>query len=266
MSRTPRKRQRLGAAGLSTIKSQLTERDLAIVRTIQACRLATTRHIERLHFSQITSLYTRSRICRRVLQRLSDDEVLRRRARRIGGMRAGSASYVYALGPAGARLTTGKRTHHYTTEPSDYFLKHTLALTELYVQLHEHAAWGSFQLLEIQTEPPCWRTFTSLEAGTQVLKPDMYVRMSRNDEEFSYFIEMDRGTTYATSLLRKIRAYEQYYLTGKEQETHAVFPQVVWMVPDGKRKKLLTEFMEAANKRVPGMMAAQLFGSIQSFS
>jgi hypothetical protein len=256
MSRTPRQRPRLSSLGLASLRDYLSDRDIAIVRTVYTCRLVSTKHIERLHFLPYNrTAYTAARICRRVLQRLTDEQVLRRRERRIGGVRAGSASYVYALGPVGARLISDKRLHYYTSDPSDYFLEHTLALAELYVQLHEQARLGKFNLLEVQTEPPCWRTFTTLEAGRQTLKPDMYMRLGKGDEEISYFIEMDRGTTYAASLLKKLKTYEQYFASGKEQDNHGVFPQILWIAPDGKRKAMLEKVTEQINKRLPGICA-----------
>jgi hypothetical protein len=254
MNCTPRPRQRLTSLGLDSLRDYLSNRDIAIVRSVYACRLMSTKHIERLHFLPYNrTAYTAARICRRVLQRLADEQVLRRRDRRIGGVRAGSASYVYALGPVGARLVSDKRVHYYTSDPSDYFFEHTLALAELYVQLHEQTRLGRFTLLEVQTEPPCWRTFTTLEAGKQTLKPDMFVRLGKGDEEISYFIEMDRGTTYAPALLKKLKTYEQYFASGTEQKQHGVFPQVLWIVPDEKRKAMLEKLTKEINSRLPGI-------------
>jgi len=266
MSRTPRQRQRLSSLGLSALRDYLTDRDIAIVHSVYTCRLMSTKHIERLHFLPYNrTAYTAARICRRVLQRLTDEQVLRRRERRIGGVRAGSASYVYALGPVGARIVSEKRLHYYTSDPSDYFFEHTLALAELYVQLHEQARLGRFSLLEIQCEPPCWRTFTTLEAGRQVLKPDMFVRLAKGNEEISYFVEMDRGTTYAPALLKKLKTYEQYYASGKEQQAHGVFPQVLWIVPDEKRKVMLQKATADINSRIPGICTTTTTADILAF-
>ncbi|HUC89336.1 MAG TPA: replication-relaxation family protein [Patescibacteria group bacterium] len=254
MTGTPLRRQRLGRLGFIALHDYLSDRDIAIVRAVYVCRLMSTIHIQRLFFNN-NAKRTGARMCRRVLQRLADEEVLRRRERRIGGVRAGSASFIYGLGPVGARVVSEKRLHYYTSDPSDYFLDHTLALADLYVSLHERARAGAIELLEIQTEPRCWRTFTTLEAGRLQLKPDMFARIASQTEEMSYFIEMDRGTTYKTALLKKLKIYEQYYVTNKEQQSTGIFPQVLWIAPDEKRAKTIRQATEAINQKIPGICA-----------
>jgi hypothetical protein len=134
-------------------------------------------------------------------------------------------------------------------------MEHTLALAELYVALHEQNRAGTFELLELQTEPGCWRPFLTLATGKQILKPDMFVRFGVGNDELSYFIELDRGTTYKTSLLRKLRVYESYYLTGREERQYGIFPQVLWVVPTAKRKSMLEELCALFNERIPGLFA-----------
>jgi hypothetical protein len=244
--RAPDSSYLVGADGLSA-------RDMAILHSVYACRLMTAGQLERLHFADNRSSDTAARISRRVLKRLAEQDILRRRERRIGGIRAGSAGFIYSLGAQGARLLSDKRLHYYVHDPSDYFMQHTLALAELYVVLHEQSRSDSYELLEIQTEPTCWRVFITLANGKQTLKPDMFVKLGVGDDELSYFVELDRGTTYAGSLLKKLRTYERYFQVGKEQREGGVFPQVLWLVPDRKRQTALEWLCAPLNARIPGL-------------
>jgi hypothetical protein len=195
-----------------------------------------------------------------MLKSLAEQDILRRRQRRIGGMRAGSASYIYSIGAKGARLVSPQRIHYYIEDPSDYFMEHTLALTELYVMLHEQSRTGKFEILDIQTEPTCWRNFTTLASGKQSLRPDMYVRLSVGNDELSYFIELDRGTSHTPSLLKKLHTYESYYMSGKEQRATQVFPQVLWIVPSSKRQAMLMELCKPLNEHIPHLFKVVVVG------
>jgi hypothetical protein len=86
------------------------------------------------------------------------------------------------------------------------------------------------------------------------------VKLGVGDEELSYFVELDRGTTFATALNKKLRTYENYYFTGKEQQEFGMFPQVLWLVPDEKRKAVLEALCEPFNARVPGLFVVVVKG------
>src|SRR5207302_5513936 len=99
----------LGRRGLTQLRQRLSERDLAILRSVADHRFLTARQVEALHFADHATQLAAARVCRRVLARLIDQRLLARLQRRFGGVRAGSASFVYALGPVGGRLIEGKR-------------------------------------------------------------------------------------------------------------------------------------------------------------
>ena len=92
-----------------------------------------------------------ARVCRRVLARLTRDRLLARLDRRVGGVRAGSASYVYALGSEGGQLLAGTR--YRVTEPSSLFLDHTLAIADARIELEAAARERLFDLVEVEIEP-----------------------------------------------------------------------------------------------------------------
>src|ERR1019366_9149983 len=95
----------LGPKGLRQLRSELSGRDLAIIGQVADLRLMSARQIETIHFplSEHESSHAASRACQRALARLVRDRLLARLERRVGGVRAGSAAFVYGLGQVGQR-------------------------------------------------------------------------------------------------------------------------------------------------------------------
>jgi hypothetical protein len=224
----------LGRRGLDQLRERLSERDLAVLSSVAEHRFLTARQVEELHFTDHASGLSGARVCRRVLARLSKERVLSRLARRVGGVRAGSASFVYALGPVGGRLLDD---HRRFTEPSALFLDHTLAVAEAHVELVKATRLELIELLSVEIEPSCWRRYVGRAGAVETLRPDVYVVTATGAFEHCWFLEIDRGTESPAALARKCRAYETYWRTGREQETHGTFPLVVWIAPDRERER-----------------------------
>src|SRR5271154_3091353 len=105
-----------------------------------------------------------ARSSRRVLARLTVLRVLARLQRRIGGRRAGSAGYVYYLGPVGQRLVAywqgqGLTRGRFRPEPGGRYVRHRLAVSELYVPTRVAAKAGTLDVLRFDVEPDCWRSY-----------------------------------------------------------------------------------------------------------
>lgn len=230
--------QRLGRRGLERLRNRLSDRDLAILQSVDAFRLLTARQIEALHFHDHATPLTGARAARRVLERLTRDRVLTRLERRIGGVRAGSASHIYAVGPAGHRVLHGDSSRRWR-EPSETFVAHTLAVADLVVALTEQDREGGAELVEYQTEPGCWRDSPRPMAGTQTLKPDLFVATATNQSELRWFVEVDLGTESGSAIVRKCRTYHAYWQSGIEQERHEVFPKVLWVADTPRRAGLI---------------------------
>jgi hypothetical protein len=163
--------------------------------------------------------------------------------RDVGGRRAGSRGYLYAIGPAGARLLDrryGLRIKR-LYQPGARFVAHTLAISELVVGLHAADRAGELDLLEVQTEPQCWRGFLGFMGARLVLKPDALVRIGVGAFEDRWFIEIDMDTESRGTLLVKAKRYLSYYRSGREQAESGVFPRVVWAAPTSKRVGQLAE-------------------------
>lgn len=255
---SPAERGRAASAEGRTSRGQadrlarsLAERDRAILGSVAAHRFLTTQQIERLHFSDHTSPEAASRICRRVLQRLHQLRVLEHLDRRVGGVRAGSASYVWRVGLLGdrlLRLESSAQPRGRRKEPSLRHLEHCLAIADTHLTLRDLAASNRIELLQLQTEPRCWRTADTSGFGGSVLKPDLYAVTASGDYEDHWFCEIDRATESLPTLLRKCGQYEAYRRTGSEQDRLGVFPLVVWIVPDQARAaKLKTAVRSSRN-------------------
>lgn len=236
----------IGRRGLAELRGTLSERDLDIVRDVDRFRFLSTGQIEQLHFAGHASPLAAARAARRSLERLNRDRVLLRLERRIGGMRAGSASFVYGLGPIGDRLLGGEGPRRRYREPSAAFLTHTLAIADVVVDLTLAARKHELELLSVETEPGCWRSFTQGLSGRDVLRPDLFVAVGLGDFEDRWFIEMDLATESTTTVVRKCHTYHAYHGAGVEQAKHGVFPRVLWIVPHDRRKVQLQKALNGA--------------------
>lgn len=229
--------ERTSARDLRSLRNDLSKRDLAIIERVAELHLMSAQQLAVLHFpsSEHASPLSSARAGRRVLERLTRDRLLVRLDRRLGGVRGGSGSYIYGLGPVGHRLLELDRARpRYYREPSRTFTEHTLAIGDVVVAITAAARAGRCELLSYSPEPSCWRTFSSL-AGRAILKPDLFLALGVGDFEDRFFIEVDRGTEHLPAILRKCHTYDAYYLTGREQAEHGVFPKVCLIAPDATR-------------------------------
>jgi hypothetical protein len=239
----------LGRRGLELLRERLSERDLAVLRSVREHRFLTASHIEQLHFFDHATNGSGGRICRRVLARLARERVLSRLDRRVGGVRAGSASYVYALGPVGGRLIDGTRNR--VTEPSSLFLTHTLAIADARVALMQAARSGQLELVGVEVEPACWRRYVGIGGAPEIVRPDLYVVTASKEYEHCFFVEVDMGTESPAAVGRKCQAYELYRRSGREQAEHGTFPLVVWVAPNESRATWI-ESVISRTKRLKG--------------
>jgi hypothetical protein len=89
--------------------------------------------------------------------------------------------------------------------------------------------------LEFVAEPDCWRSFSGRGGGRVLLKPDAYARVASGGYEYLWFVEVDRGNESRPTLKIKCQRYVDYWLSGREDTRSAVFPAIIWLVPDERR-------------------------------
>lgn len=253
--------QRISASAIDVINSHLSDRDRAILRTVDQHQFLTVRHIETLHFDTIAPA-ARSRITRRVLSRLRGIRVVATLDRRIGGVRAGSQGLIYHVGVAGNRILErpARRGARLRYEPSARFLAHRLAVADAHVALIEADRNRLIELTDSAVEPATWRTYTGIGATRRTLKPDLFAETAdASDLVRAWFIEIDLGTEHVPTLLIKCREYEAYRQTGIEQDRHGSFPIVIWSITDPdpakavRRRRALAEAI-AADRSLPSAL------------
>ena len=242
--------------------SILSKRDKEVLHSIKICNFLKTNQISRLHFDDKTAPST---VCR-ALTKLHKLGLIQPIKRRIGGVRAGSTSLVWSLNMAGAELlqlgeTTPLKSRKRVYEPSYIFLKHTLGVSELYTRLNTTTATN---LMKTEFEPNCWRTYTSHFGVNVVLKPDLYVVTASDGYEDHWFFEVDMDTEAPSRILRKCESYAKYYMTGGEQKQIGVFPQVVWIVPDYKRKITLKKHIAENMSEYTDLFVAITFDDLDT--
>lgn len=224
--------------------AQLTDRDLAILEDLERFRLLSTRHIQRLHFGvghATESAATRGAV--RVLGRLEQHGYLTRLVRRIGGARQGSTATIWQLSATGERLLRARRgdpLRRRYLEPTQGFMAHTLAIAELGVRLREAARRPDLDLIALQTEPDCWRSYTDGHGTVQWLKPDLYVATADAAFENHAYVEVDLATEHLPTIRRKCQAYQRYFYTGTDQAKLGLFPSVVWVTSTRERAERIS--------------------------
>jgi hypothetical protein len=234
---------------LAVIQRELSARDRDILTSLDRHRFLTTRQLQVLHFHDHVTSEAAARICRRVLARLDQLEVIEHLERRVGGVRAGSGSYVWRVGLLGDRLlrqVRGEGARARRKEPSARHLDHCLAVADCHLALLTAARTGHLELLTFATEPDCWRSYLGVSGAREVLKPDLYAVTATGEYEDHWFIEVDRATESLPTLMRKCAQYERYRRIGREQAEAGVFPLVVWVVPDDTRAAKLQAAVQAA--------------------
>lgn len=230
------------------LDEELSERDRRIVEVTDRLTLLSGAQIRRLYFEGTGTGRADSQRARRGLLRLVRLGVLARLERRIGGKKFGSDTFCYRLGPGGQRLARWWRDGidapgRLRPEPGARFVRHRLAVSELYVTLAEAARRERDDRLEVlafEAEPSCWRQFDDGYGGYQrVLKPDAFCRLGVGDLEHWWFVEVDLGTISRRARERQASAYRSYWRSGAAGE---LMPRVLWLTPN----ELVAERVRAA--------------------
>lgn len=246
--------QRLGRIAIARYREFFSEREIAVLTSVDRYRYLTARQVETLHFFEHATPLTGARTCRRVLERLTKAKALDRLERRIGGVRAGSASFVYTLSHLGHRLLHGdefNRKRH--REPSLRFLEHTLAVAQFAINLTVAARTSPIENLSIETEPDCWRAFSKGLAGNEILKPDLHAACVVGEYEDAWFVEIDLASESTTAIVRKLRSYDDYWSSGTEQERTGMFPRVLWAASDPRRVAQIEQAITRTSRLNPDL-------------
>jgi hypothetical protein len=237
--------RRITTAQLATLADQLSDRDKSILMDLERVRVLTGAQLQRLHFDPI-SHNSRARDRRRVLQRLTDFDLVSTLDRRIGGIRAGSAGHIYTLTPAGRRFLALQRGQQLPKRlrrprtPGAPFLDHALAVSEIYVTLTETSRHQDFHVATFATEPACWHP----TGANQYLHPDAYLVLATPTHRDCWWLEIDQATESLPRITRKCRTYLNF-LTHGGAGPDTVPPRILFTTPDATRsdaiRKVITK-------------------------
>lgn len=230
--------------------NQLTANDIAILHFLNQARLATTHQLARLFYSDSPSPETAIRRANFTTKRLKQEGLISHLDRRIGGARKGSASYVWQITFQGLKVLKGKDNtialrYKNRYEPTQHHVEHTLAITEIFVETIEVARnSGAISLEDFSFEPTSWRDYQKLSGVGLTLKPDAYLELLNGEYEDHYFLEIDRSTESLARVVNTCKKYIEYYRSGIEQRQKEVFPYVLWIVSDDKRKTAISKAIQ----------------------
>lgn len=239
------------AVSVAQLRSQLSNRDLAIVSSVTAFRFLTGRQLQVLHFDgQHHTTASSARSARRVLNRLTSLHVLHRLDRRVGGIRAGSASFVYCLDFAGHRLTESGRERHGHWQPSQTFVGHALAIADLFVRVMMASQAGDLQLVRYETEPRTWRSIPGY-GTSDTLRPDLSLVLAHGELEYHWRVEVDLATEHTSTLRRKCEQYLRYWQSGAAGDDAEVFPRVAWLTTTAARAERIRSVAQQVQGDVP---------------
>ncbi|MDR1319904.1 MAG: replication-relaxation family protein [Gracilibacteraceae bacterium] len=258
--------------------NRLDEKDKSVLQAVKTCRQITGRQLMRLLFDVTTERATVRAVNRRLFK-LKEMGLITHLERRIGGVRSGSGANIWEITTAGLKLlylrdqADGKRPGRFVRkrhfEPTTCFTAHRLAVTEVYVRLHELTGGNGYSgantrgngnggdsggnshnnrvgasLAQIELEPGCWRRYSDFAGHELYLKPDAYAVTASGEYEDHWFIEMDLATESPAVVTRKCEQYAYCFQGGTEQRRIGVFPRVVWIVPTDKRKNSITNHID----------------------
>lgn len=257
--------KRLSKRRLLEIDASFSDRDRSVLRIVQKCRYITSGQLQRLLFTDAATPAAALRAVNRNLEKLKDLGLIESLPRRVGGIRGGSGANIWHLRPPGEhllRLTGSIARLNRSFTPSTQFLTHTLAVSECFVRLNELCC-GGLKLETISLEPDCWRMYT--HAGKLVsIKPDIFAVTAYGNYEDRWFIELDLDTEAPIRIIDKCHRYHQYYRSGLEQKQNEVFPMVVWIVPDARRKESIKKHLHDEFSAWPNLFEVITLDELES--
>lgn len=251
--------RRVRRAYVEEFADTLSDRDWAIIESVDRLRLISGLQLERLHFSELTG-HSRSVMRWRILKRLADARVLLPVERRVRAAQRDSAKLCYALDSAGMQLArlranlTGSPVRR-PRVPGDRFVEHTLTVTDLYVALIEQSRLEGFTLADFEVEP-AWP-----DGLSNWLRPDAFIRLRRGPVSDYWWYEADLGTETLPTIEAKLRRYLDFVQRG-QLGPDGIVPRVQLGVKTEQRHSGIQDLINALPSPAEVMFAVALLPNV----
>lgn len=224
----------------------MTTQHFEILQFLADARLTTSSQIARLFFTESPTHRSQVRRANLATKQLKEAGFIYHQPRKIGGWTKGSSSYIWSLTYKGWKKLKEEDNSislrfRNKVDFSQNHVEHTLAITEIFVELKELEHLGKIELNEFQFEPKSWRDYADIGGSSLILKPDAFAKITVGEYEDFYFFELDRSSESLTRIANTCKKYIHYYNTGIEQRVNELFPFVLWIVPDDKRKANISD-------------------------
>ena len=215
-----------------------------LLALVAAHRFATTTQLARLTALEYASSASALRQTQRHLASLAQQRLLTSLERRVGGWQGGSAVTIWAATTRGHRLMAAEAEgegeevprRQRPREVSTTFLDHLLAITEVRTSIEEAVRQQTDTEATVALEPECWRTRLGPSGQPQVLRPDLAVTVTSPAYEDRYLVEVDRATENPGRVIATCWRYQEHHAQAGDG---GVFPLVVWLVPNDRRRHRL---------------------------
>lgn len=250
---------RLRMPTVERILEGLSTRDSDIIHTLYRLHFATGTQLERLHFISIPSKRSRTVIRGLALKRLVDTHVLITLDRRVAAADRSSRELCYALDVNGYRvlqIQANRETPDVRIRrpwlSGDRFVRHTLAVTELYVGLLELARQYPFTVASFQAKQDAY--WANGLGGW--LKPDAFILLrhaTATDYWHYWWYEADMGTESLPTLQAKLLSYLDFAQRG-QRGPDGIVPRVMVGVLTANRKAAVEALLDGLSAP-----AAELF-------
>ena len=261
---TPARPSRITTDQLQQISARLSEQDWQTLSFVAASRLASGKQLVRgVWMADRETQPSQARIARRAIKRLGDWRVIDALpGRTVGGLHGGSDTIVYGVGAAGARLLAIRGQHQSRLgTPGARYVAHTLAATQIVVDLRAAAAArAALDVIEVQQEPRCWRSFLAGMGARLSCKPDLFVRVAAHGSSYEshWMVEVDMATEASTTIRAKARRHLDFFRSGNEP----VHPRVLWAVPDERRSEQIAAILVGLPGDAKRLFAVCLQGQV----
>jgi DNA-binding Lrp family transcriptional regulator len=119
-------------------------------------------------------------------------------------------------------------------EPQEQFLRHSAAITGLYVALVRLAPSLGWELLAFQREVEAREEFRIGERAAAIV-PDAFVLLREGEAEYHAMVEIDRGTMSMPRLSKKLSLYLAWAASGVWRERHPYVPALLVLTTTPRR-------------------------------